>query len=51
MTQQLIPIGAIARWRGETVRVVSLRGDKAQIARPGIGLRWVRLDALDVREP
>lgn len=37
-----------ARWRGETVMVVSLRGAKAQIARKGIGLRWVRLVDLEV---
>lgn len=32
----------------QPVTVVSLRGDTAQIARRGIGLRWVRLETLEV---
>ena len=37
----------IVRWRGETVRVVKLDGARAQIARPGVGLRWVSLAQLE----
>jgi hypothetical protein len=45
MTMTDLPVRAI--WRGERVVVVSIRGEKAQIARPRIGLRWVRLDELE----
>lgn len=57
MTQQLIPLRDVVleyfasmrvTWRGEVVRIVSARGDKVQIARKGVGLRWVRVDALEV---
>ncbi len=31
-----------ATWRGEPVMIVSRKGEKVQIARKGVGLRWVR---------
>ena len=39
-----------ATWRGEAVRIVSRKGDKVQIARAGIGLRWVKADTVQVIE-
>lgn len=36
-----------ATWRGETVRIVSRKGAKVQIARKGKGLRWVRADEVN----
>lgn len=33
-----------AMWRGESVFIVSRKGAKVQIARKGVGLRWVRAD-------
>lgn len=36
----------LATWRGETVQIVSRKGDKVQIARSGIGLRWVKADSV-----
>jgi hypothetical protein len=44
MTTAELPLPA--RWRGETVTVVAVRGARAQIARRR-GLRWVRLEELE----
>lgn len=38
--------GQRVRWRNEIVRIVSVRGEKAKIARSGVGLRWVWLAEL-----
>lgn len=35
-----------ALWRGEVVTVVSVKNGKAQIARKGVGLRWVKPEEL-----
>lgn len=37
-------------WRGQPVRLVRLAPDgrRAQIARPGLGLRWVPLGQLEL---
>jgi hypothetical protein len=40
--------GSRATWRGEVVRVIKIAGDKATIARPGVGLRTVKLSELEV---
>ncbi len=39
-----------ATWRGEPVRIVSQQGAKLQIARVGIGLRWVAAATVIVTE-
>lgn len=41
-----------ATWRGEAARIVSIDAEKGkvQIARKGVGLRWVQADTVQVVE-
>lgn len=47
MTIAELTRGQRVRWRGELVTVVSVRGEKAKILRPGVGLRWAHIAELE----